>query len=142
MDNLNALIPLAEKNLGAFAVLAILLLIRYQDRREVRQSEESQRDDAKEQALIEVLGGFVQNFAQMVEGFAGTLSDQSEALRAITGSIDHHEESLDGARHDLQTLLTGQMQLQEGVDRLPERVSARLVDDFKEQSAPEKRVRS
>jgi len=135
VDNLNALIQLAENNLGAFAVLAILLLIRYQDRREVRQSEDAQRDDAKEQALIEVLGDFAQNFAQMVDGFAGTLADQSEALRAISGSLDHHEESLDG-------LLTGQKQLQEGVDRLPERISGRLVDDFNARSAPEKQVRS
>jgi hypothetical protein len=133
MDNLNGLVALAENNLGAFAVLAILLLIRYQDRREVRQSEASQRD---------VLRGFVQNFARTVEEFAGTLADQSAALRAISGSVERHQTALDGTRGDLHVLLSEQKQLQEGIDQLPGRVSERLVEDFEQRSVPEKRVQS
>ncbi len=131
MENFNSLIALAEKNLGAFAVLAILLLLRYQDRREIRQSEEARRDDAREQSLIDVLSGFVQSFAQMSEKFTATLDEHTGALRAITTCIDDTQALLAGARREIQAILAGQKQLQEGVDRLPDLVRERLVDDFK-----------
>jgi hypothetical protein len=130
MDDAKILISLAEKNLGAFAVLAILLILRWQDRREVRQSEDARRDDNKEQALIDVLKGFVTSFSDMAEKFTGSLAEQTTALQSISTATAENQTLITGARRELQVMLDAQKQLQEGIDKMPDAVQARLVGDF------------
>jgi hypothetical protein len=130
MDDVKILISLAEKNIGAFAVLAILLLVRYQDRRETRQSEDAQRDDLKEQSLIDVLKGFVKSFSAMAEKFTESLSEQTTAMQSISATATENQTLLTGARRELQLVIDAQKQLQEGIDKMPDAVQARLVGDF------------
>jgi molecular chaperone GrpE (heat shock protein) len=130
MDDAKILIDLAEKNIGAFAVLAILLLVRYQDRRETRQSEDAQRDDLKEQSLIDVLKGFVKSFSTMAEKFTESLAEQTTAMQSISTATAENQTLLTGARRELQLVIDAQKQLQEGIDKMPDAIQARLVGDF------------
>jgi hypothetical protein len=130
MEDAKILISLAEKNLGAFAVLAILLLVRYQDRRETRQSQDAQRDDLKEQSLIDVLKGFVKSFSAMAEKFTESLAEQTTAMQSISTVATESQTLLTGARRELQIVIDAQKQLQEGIDKMPDAVQARLVGDF------------
>ena len=106
MDELKALLQLAETNVGSFFVVALIFVLRYQDRRETRQVQVIAQDDKKEQALIDLLTGFLSGFKDMTDRFAGLQESINTTMTRIADYIKSHDDRSALVSRELNTALT------------------------------------
>jgi hypothetical protein len=131
MEELKWLFNAAQTNAPVFVVVALMYFQRYQDRREVRQTQVIAQDDKKEQALIDLLTGFLSGFKDMTERFTSLQEAINTTMTRIAEYIKAHDDRSTSDRKELNTALSlfgANVKLNETkIDALPDKTADKVV---------------